>query len=248
MAEQSKDSSSETSSGTSNGDITPTTSTNGSLFETHVAELDNDGDEDDPNDPELLDPQSPADEGYREGDHDFRFKRLDELIKSHTAAAAATIKPEKPYNDCPSRELHNSNQRAIWRRIREEAANDHDIPNALFSPPRTYIEVRVSEWPRLGHYCCPCDINPDACEAIEIRAPGDSEDGITKDMFIQRVSEAFYGRDPGDNKEGDGDGYKIGGEEDRPVIDHFDYMIQGGGNGRVKIMGHIFAMTRGITP
>ncbi|OTA52438.1 hypothetical protein K449DRAFT_391398 [Hypoxylon sp. EC38] len=248
MAEQSKDPSSETSSAISNNDVTPTTSTNGSLFETHVTELDNDYDEDDPNDPKLLDPQSPADEGYREGDHDFRFKHLDELIRSHTATAAATIRPEKPYSDIPSRASHNSNQRAIWRRIQEEATNDCNIPNAVFSPPRTYIEVRVTEWPRLGHYCCPCDISADACEAIEIRAPGDSGDGITKDMFIQQVSEAFYGRDPDEGSEEKSDGYKIGGEEDRPVVDHFDYMIQGSDDDKVKIMGHIFAMTRGIMP
>ncbi|KAI0828732.1 hypothetical protein F5Y06DRAFT_282979 [Hypoxylon sp. FL0890] len=247
MAEQNNDLWSETSSAPLNGNETPTTSADGSLFETQAVEFD-DNDECDPNDPGMLDPQSPEDEGYRGGDHDFHFQELDELIKRHTAASSATIKPEKPYDDCPSRELHNKNQRDIWRRIREEAANDHNIPSALFSPPRTYIEVRVVDWPRRGHYCCPCDIAEEAYEAIKIRAPGDSEDGITKDMFTQQVSEALYGRDPDEGKEWEGDGYKIGGEDDRFVIDHFDYMIQAGGNGKVRIMGHIFAMTRGMPP
>ncbi|KAI1138384.1 hypothetical protein F5Y05DRAFT_37761 [Hypoxylon sp. FL0543] len=245
MAEQSKDSSSETSSAPSNGNVTPTTSINESLFENQAVGID-DYDDDDPNDPEMINPQSPEDEGYREGEHEFHFSQLHELIKNHTTAAAAAIKPKKPFDDCPSRELHNKSQRAIWRRIREEAAKDHNIPNALFSPPRTYIEVRVTEWPRIYHYCCPCDIVAEACEAITIRAPADSEVGITKDMFIQQVSEAMYGRDPDEGQEGAGDGYKIAGEDDRPVIDHFDYMIHGSNDGKERIMGHIFAMTRGI--
>ncbi|KAI1407653.1 hypothetical protein F5Y13DRAFT_124184 [Hypoxylon sp. FL1857] len=214
-----------------------------------AAELDDDYYEYDENDPEMLDPQSREDAGYLEGEHDFRFKKLNELIQARITEPAATIRPDKPYNNVPSRELHNKQQRVIWQRIREEANNDDGIPTALFSPPRTYIEVCVSEWPRMYHYCCPCDIADTACEVIKIRAPRDSKDGITKDMFIQQVSEAFYGRDTGEGNEGEGDGYRIGGEDDRPVIDNFDYMIQGSSpEGKANIMGHIFALTRGIVP
>ncbi|KAI0847198.1 hypothetical protein F5Y00DRAFT_122765 [Daldinia vernicosa] len=217
------------------------------LSEPHVVELD-DSYYDEENDPEIIDPQQPSHEGYREGNHIFRFSRLDDLVQSHTAACAAAIRRTRPYNDCHSRELHNERQRAIWQQIRTQAEADENIPRALFSPPRTYIEVRVSEWPISSHYCCPCDIAETNCEVIEIRAPKDSGDGITKDIFIQQVSDAMYGRaaDAGENNEGIK--YWIGGEDDRPVIEQFDYMIQGGNSGEVHIMGHIFALTKGISP
>ncbi|KAI1390499.1 uncharacterized protein F4822DRAFT_426347 [Hypoxylon trugodes] len=219
-----------------------------SLFAPYVIPLDDSYYKDDQNDPEMLDPQTTSDEGYREGIHNFQFSRLNKLVETHTAATVAKIKAKKPYNNYHSRDAHNKHQRVIWQGIREAAQADHDIPNALFSPPRTYIEVRVSQWPLSSHYCCPCDIDENECEVIEIRAPKDSDDGITKDMFIQKVSEALYGQASDTNNAGISS-YSIGGEEDRPVIERFDYMIQGGGSGDgVNIMGHIFALTKGIRP
>ncbi|KAI8957044.1 hypothetical protein F5Y11DRAFT_352957 [Daldinia sp. FL1419] len=69
---------------------------------------------------------------------------------------------------------------------------------------------RVSEWPFPGHYCRPCDIDEDDCEVVEIRAPKDSERGITKDMLIQQVSEAMYGKATHAEKDDEGGKYKIG--------------------------------------
>ncbi|KAI1647389.1 uncharacterized protein F4817DRAFT_106992 [Daldinia loculata] len=215
--------------------------------EPYVVELD-DSYYHEENDPEMLDPQQPNHEGYRYGNHNLQFSQLNDLVQSHTAAPAAAIKRTRPYNDCHSRELHNEHQRAIWQHIRDQAEADANIPKALFSPPRTYIEVRVSEWPISSHYCCPCDIEETDCEVIEIRAPKDSGEGITKDIFIQQVSEAMYGRAVDAEENNEGTRYRIGGEDDRPVIEQFDYMIQGGHSSEVNIMGHIFALTKGISP
>lgn len=212
----------------------------------------NDNDhQEDANDLEMLDPQSDRVYGYRQGTHDFRFEKLGELIKTHTASSAAKVKSDKPYNSYQSRELHNKHQRSVWEQIREEAQADNNIPAALFSPPRTYIQVRVSQWPISSHYCCPCDIEEKDCEVIEIRAPKNSPDGITKDIFIRQVSDAFYGRNPDADEAGGGGSYKIGDEDDRPVIEDLDYMIQSSndtGPGVTCIMGHIFALTKGIIP
>ncbi|KAI1454185.1 hypothetical protein F4805DRAFT_460978 [Annulohypoxylon moriforme] len=200
------------------------------------------------NDPQMLDPQSTQDIGYEQGIHDFRFNGLSKLIQHHTALSATKIRPDKPYNDYQSRELHNEHQRTIWHRIWEQAKADDDIPTALFSPPRTYIRVCVTKWPISGHYCCPCDITVESCETIEIRAPEDSPDGITKDMFVQQVSDALYGEGPGADRDSGRSGYRIGVEDDRPVIERFDYMIHGDGFGNATcIMGDIYAMTRGIS-
>ncbi|KAI2463393.1 hypothetical protein F4781DRAFT_437455 [Annulohypoxylon bovei var. microspora] len=248
MAMRNKSSTSATSSTPSRSNGQPT-SINQSLFEPHVFELDDDYYQDDANDPDMLDPQSSRADGYSEGIHDFRFDKLNELIKTQAAESAATIRPDKPYNNYRSRELHNTHQRAIWQRVREQAEADNDIPTALFSPPRTYIEVRVSKWPLSGHYCCHCDIDETDCEAIEIRAPRDSPNGIMKDMFIQHVSDALYGRAPEAVDDGERGRYRIGDENDRPVIEQFDYMIQGSSpENVVNIMGHIFALTKGIVP
>ncbi|KAI6085147.1 hypothetical protein F4821DRAFT_241260 [Hypoxylon rubiginosum] len=195
-----------------------------------------------------------------DGLHYLYLKALGKLITVHTEAAAAAIRDIKPYNNYRSRVIHNAQQRAIWQRIRSEAAADDDIPVALFSPPRTHVDVRIAEWPRPYHFCCPCDIEEGYCEVIRIRAPNDSEHGITKDMFVQQVGEALYGRDPDADRDarsqqlesdtqGTGhDGYKIGGEEDRPVIDMFTYMRGHGSKagGGEPLMGPIFALTRGI--
>ncbi|KAI1767946.1 hypothetical protein GGR53DRAFT_480257 [Hypoxylon sp. FL1150] len=180
----------------------------------------------------------------------------------HNEGPAATIRDTKPYSDSPSRAMHNDQMRAIWQRIRIEAAADDGIPVALFSPPCMYTEVRIAEWPR-AFFCCPCDIRERDCEFIPIRAPKDSEHGITKDMFIQQITEALYGRDPdasGDEQGGQQpeshvqgtrhDGYTIGDEEDRPVINAFTYMISAfsmpTASGGEPLMGDIFALTRGI--
>ncbi|KAI1090784.1 hypothetical protein F5B19DRAFT_494056 [Rostrohypoxylon terebratum] len=228
------------------------TSISQSMAEPYVVEKSDDSYQDDANDPEMLDPQNTQAYGYHQGAHDFRFQKLGELIKTHTAASATKIRAEKPYNDYQSRELHNEHQRSVWQKIREEAEADSNIPTALFSPPRTYIQVLVSRWPLSGHYCCPCDIEEEACEVIEIRAPKDSPDGITKDIFIRKVSDAFYGRAPGAADEATrNDSYKIGDEDDRPVIEELTYMIQSRDSmdpDVVSIMRHIFALTRGIIP
>ncbi|KAI1099335.1 hypothetical protein F4804DRAFT_86535 [Jackrogersella minutella] len=248
MAEQG-DSTNAVSSTPSNDNVQPTSSADQSLVKPHVVRFDDGHYEDDANDPEVLDPQSRKDEGYNQGNHDFRFANLEDMIEEHTAESAVACSSKKPYNSFESRELHNVHQRAIWQRIREQAKEDDNIPTALFSPPRTYIEVLVTKIPDRRHYCCPCDIDDDACEIIQIRAPKDSEDGITKDMFIQQVSDALYGRAPGENQDDGSDGYTIGGEDDRPVVKNLTYMIQGSKpDNAINIMGHIFALTKGIVP
>ncbi|KAI0884037.1 uncharacterized protein GGS22DRAFT_164712 [Annulohypoxylon maeteangense] len=243
MAIQNKSLVNATSSTNSNSSGQPTF-INQSSIEPHVVE----DDEDDANDPEMVDPQDTKAIGYLQGIHDFRFESLDRLVQNNTAISATATRPDKPYNDYQSRELHNEHQRTIWQRIREQAEVDDDIPTALFSPPRTYIEVRVSKWPVSDHYCCPCDIEEDDCEVIRIRAPKESPDGITKDMFIREVSDALYRRTPGEDGDSESSGYRIGDEDDRPVIERFDYMMQGGEDpdDAVHIMGHIFALTKGI--
>ncbi|KAI0095917.1 hypothetical protein F4814DRAFT_453897 [Daldinia grandis] len=197
------------------------------LSESCVVELD-DSYYDEENDTEMLDPQQPSHEGYRYGNHNLQFSQLNDLVQDHTAASAAAIRPTRPYNNSRS--------------------PDENISRALFSPLRTYIEVRVSEWPISSHYCCPCDIGEADCEVIEIRAPKDSGEGITKDVFIQQVSEAMYGRVADAEENNEDTRYRIGGEDDRPVIEQFDYMIQCGHSDEVNIMGHIFALTKGISP
>ncbi|KAI0896321.1 hypothetical protein F4806DRAFT_496438 [Annulohypoxylon nitens] len=231
MAIQNKSSANTTSSTPSNNGG-QSTSINQSLFEPYVVEMNNDYYQDDANDFEMLDPQSDYVYGYRHGTHDFRFEKLGELIKTRTASSAAKVK-------------------IVWQQIREEAQADNNIPTALFSPPRTYIQVRVSKWPVSSHYCCACDIAEGDCEVIEIRAPKNSSDGITKDIFIRQVSDAFYGQDPDADEAGGGGSYKIGDEDDRPVIEDLDYMIQSSNDtepGVTCIMGHIFALTKGIIP
>ncbi|KAI1204604.1 uncharacterized protein F4807DRAFT_328077 [Annulohypoxylon truncatum] len=235
-----------TASSTPSNNTGQSASINQPPFERRAFEFDKGFFKEHANDPEILDPQnSNEDLGYRIPTHRFQFRGLAILTESRTAVSAAAIKPDKPYNDCPSRKVHNEQQRTLWQQIREEAEKDDNIPTALFSPPRTYVEVRVSKYP-MTRYCCPCSIEETDCEAIKIRAPKDSPDGITKSMFIQQVSDALYGRGPEADGDGDSesDGYKIGGEEDRPVVEKFDYMLGPGDDAR--LMGHIFALTRGI--
>ncbi|OTB18603.1 hypothetical protein K445DRAFT_314480, partial [Daldinia sp. EC12] len=222
------------------------TGTSSPSSETYVVESDDCYSEE--NDPEMLDPQQPDHEGYTYGNHNFQFSQLNDLIRTHTAASAAAIRPDSPYNSCDSRELHNKSQRAVWQEILNQAKAAENIPKALFSPPRTYIEVRVTEWPIVGHYCCPCDINETACEVIEIRAPKESENGITKGMFIQQISNAMYGRTAKADESDEGANYRIGSEDDRPVIEQFDYKIHQKDSDKEKIMGHLFALTKGLSP
>ncbi|KAI1377082.1 hypothetical protein F4677DRAFT_66893 [Hypoxylon crocopeplum] len=236
MAGQEKVTGHAASSTPSNGEQPITTGINQSLFEPYIVDMDDSYYGEDKKDP---DPQTTDSYNYRYGDNGFYFSELDELIEDHTAVPAATIKITKPYNRCSSRAVHNQQQISIWKRIRQEAEDNDSIPNALFVPPRTFVQVRVSVWPISSHYCCPCDIDEENCHVIEIRAPEGSEDGITKDMFIRQVSRAMYGPDP--QEPDDHSSYTIGGEDDRPVIERFDYMLADG------LMGHIFAMTRGIS-
>ena len=213
--------------------------------------------EDDP------DPQNEQNENYSDGTHDFQFKDLGRLVEQHNKPYSEVFIEQPPFNGFKTRAEHNTAHRAVWQDLRQKAVADSAIPNALFDPPRTYIEVHVAEWPQPDHYCCPCDLPSEGLPIIQIRAPQDSEQGITKDMFLLQVEEAFYGRDPPqDEGENSGKevttikqdevedghiGYNIGKEIDRPVVDRFDYMMQGGMEGRACIMGHIYAMTRGIS-
>jgi hypothetical protein len=145
----------------------------------------------------------------------------------------------------PSRAAHNAIHRQLWQQMEEALAADSSIPPALFDPPRTFIEVHIHEWHQPGQFCCPCDLIDEPFGVIELRAPQDSKYGITKQMFLQQVGEALYGRDGNvaspENSEDGTDGYKIGGETDRPIIEFYTAMTSGG------ILGHLYLMTRGIS-
>lgn len=187
------------------------------------------------------DPQDPNSISYNDGSHKIQCKELFALIGSHIKQFTADT-PTPPDNKTTSRASHNAVQRAIWRELVAKAMADNSIPNALFDPPRTYIRVCVAAWPRSDHYCCPCDLDGVETHAIEIKAARDSLHGITKDIFLQKIAEALYGRDSGAESGITGPdqevNYTIGGEEDRPIIDHLSYMSSGG-----SILGDIYALT-----
>ena len=203
------------------------------------------------------DPQDIERGSYNNCQHKLQLEELSHLIEQYNKAFS-TRAAKPPFDDISSRAEHNREQRMAWKQLRDKAASDESIPNAIFDPPRTFVQVRVAQWPRPGddHYCCPCDLDDEVLQAIDIRAPKDSRYGITKDLLLEQIGEAFYGREAEDNTGSKGESsssvssdiavgsaaYLIGDEDSRPVVASLNFMIQNGGS----LMGHIYAMTRGI--
>ncbi|KAI0378491.1 hypothetical protein F5Y04DRAFT_261597 [Hypomontagnella monticulosa] len=194
------------------------------------------------------DSQGSEDEEHVISDYDFRFQKLGELICTRVEDAIRALGPEKADGKFDTRVQHNEWQRGVWQQIREEAVADEDIPTALFSPPLRSILVRVSGWPTSEDCDCCCDINEGDWPVIEIRAPKHTEEGVTKDMFVQQISEAMYGRAP--VAEGAGySGYWIGGQEDRPIVKQFSYMTRPRVSKDItELAGPIFALTKDLSP
>ncbi|KAI2620938.1 hypothetical protein GGS26DRAFT_297812 [Hypomontagnella submonticulosa] len=192
--------------------------------------------------PEMGDTDDDSDDGGPVN-RNLQLHELITLIGTRIEDSLQAAQSTESDTSCDTREQHNAHWRAVWESIREEANADENIPTALFSPPQSSIRVLVSKWPVPDDCCCCCDINEAQCPAISIRAPHGSEEGVTKDMFIQKVSQAMYGRAPGADGDGYG-GYWIGREEDRPVLDHFNWMISPGG--RLTGTG-IFAFVTGLS-
>lgn len=193
-----------------------------------------DGGEATDNEEEDPDPQNPSVYSYNSGVGSLTFRELGSMIEKHLNASDAQINKEPPFNEIPTRQEYNKQQRLIWQDLRAKVAADDSIPTAIFEPPRSYVQVRFAEWPRAGHYCCPCDLDEKLLDFVELRAERGSEHGITKDLVLQQVAKALYGGE-------DGSGWTVGDENSRPVLDHFSWMSSGG-----ALLGHIFAMMRGL--
>lgn len=186
----------------------------------------NDDSEDDP------DPQNDQEYHYHSGENTFNFYELANIIEKHLKDSGTQMRETPPFSDIPTRQEHNKQQQEIWRVLRTKVAEDDTIPMALFDPPRTYIQVRFAEWPQKGHFCCPCDLHRESLQGFDIRTEKGSKYGITKNLFVERLSRELCGDE-------NGAGWTLGDRYSRPVIDHFDWMNMGG------ISGDIFAMTKG---
>ncbi|KAH8199608.1 hypothetical protein TruAng_006201 [Truncatella angustata] len=196
-------------------------------------------------DSDLGDPQDPDDSDYYDSTHVFHYQGLYSLIESHNRPYVSDTRDAAPYNDIPTRSQHNAMQRAAWRELENQALVDPSIPEALFNPPRTSVRVLVAAWPRRQHFCCACDL-PEDLPTVVVRAPAGSETGVTKGLLLQKLGEALYGRDAataqlGGEQENTDDGHVIGQETDRPVVQHFTHMERDS-----YLLGHIFALTKGI--
>lgn len=207
------------------------------------------------------DPQDTKNYNYVDGRQIFQFENLRDTIDNYYEPSAEDSVENGPPADPISRAAHNEKHRALWHSLKEKVRLDQNIPDSLWNPPRTFIQVKFAEWPRHDHYCCPCDLDRDALSTIQIRAKKGSKTGITKDIFLEEVGRALYGFSEDDiileqsnaTSGTENDRYVVGGENDRPVVDHVEYMMvavlddmdEDQPEGPV-IMGDIYMMLQGF--
>ncbi|OTA59199.1 hypothetical protein K449DRAFT_436160 [Hypoxylon sp. EC38] len=91
-------------------------------------------------------------------------------------------------------EGHKAHYRAIFNKVREEAASRDDIPNAIMEKPtKTLILTFYGKWKQPACLGCVDFHDTNDVIHIEIWAKENEPDGVTKDDLINRIAEVLYG-------------------------------------------------------
>lgn len=123
--------------------------------------------------------------------HKPQWKALLQLLSERLDEATRTV--EEGGQEM-SVEDHNTYYRAIFNKVREEAASRDDIPNTIMEKPtKTLILTFYGKWNE--PVCLGCVDFHDTNDVIhiEICAKEDEPDGVTKDDLINRIAEVLYG-------------------------------------------------------
>ncbi|KAI1102202.1 hypothetical protein F4804DRAFT_343409 [Jackrogersella minutella] len=123
--------------------------------------------------------------------HQPQWGALLKLLTDHLLEATRVPK----YNDQEmSVEERNAYYRAIFNKVRQEAALRDDIPNSIMDKPvQTLTLTFYGRWN--GPVCLSC-LNFDSSDDIihvKINAKENEPDGVTKDDLICRLCEVLYG-------------------------------------------------------